>query len=59
MEWQMNGGDGQGLAPRKENKGEKEADLVGDGGAAEGEMTEMDGTVREARAEEVVEQVKK
>lgn len=55
----MNGGDGQGLAPRKENKGEKEADLVGDGGAAEGEMTEMDGTVREARAEEVVEQVKK
>jgi len=60
MDRQMNGGDSIDVTPnKKDSDGQDEADLVGEQGDAEGEMTEMERPVKEARAEEVVEQVKR
>jgi len=59
MDRQMNG-DGVDIAPKtKGDNGEEAADVVGEQGEAEGEMTEIESPVKEARGEEVVEQVRK
>lgn len=60
MDRQMNGGDTIDVTPNKKDRdGQDEADVVGEQGEAEGEMTEMEKPAKEARAEEVVEQVKR
>lgn len=56
----MSGGDGTGVGPRKQEGGESAEGAVAEGqGDAQGEMTEREGMVGEARGEEVVEKVRR